>query len=257
MPTLVLNKVFRVLDVLAGSESPQMTLAELAVETGIPKPTMHRLLVELADRHVLERTNGGFCLGSRLFELGGQVAGYRSIREAALPYMQDLYEQTRYTISLGVLEGTDVVYLHKMRNHEREYGPAHVGGRLPSYSTATGKAMLASAPHDRVVEVVRTGLRRLTPRTIAAPGLLVAHLEQIRKSGVARDNEETAAGVSCIGAAIKDLEGHPVAALAVGTSPIDLRTDFAVQAATRAVRSAAEAISEELGRIQLAARSLA
>jgi IclR family acetate operon transcriptional repressor len=255
--TLVLNKVFQVLDVLAGSESPQMTLAELTRETGIPKPTLHRLLVELSDRHVLARTDAGFCLGSRLFELGGQVAAYRSIREAALPHMQDLYEQTRYNISLGVLEGTEVLYLHKMRNHKREYGPSRVGSRLPSYSTATGKAMLAWAPRERILEVMRMGLRRLTPRTIVAPGLLVAQLKRVRESGISHDNEEAAVGVACIGAVIRDREGHAVAALAVGTSPTTLRSDYASRAASKAVCGTANAISEELARAEIDARSLA
>lgn len=246
MTTLVLNKVFQVLDILAASEKPQLSLAELTRETGMPKPTLHRILIDLAERNVLGRTEGGFCLGTRLFELGVQVARYRLIREAALPHMQDLYERSRYTISLGVLEGTEVLYLHKMRSHEREYGPSKVGARLPAYSTANGKALLAWSPYERTVDVLQAGLRRLAPRTIVAPGLLVAHLKEIRESGVSYDNEETVPGTSCVAAPILDRNGHAVAAVAMGTSPTALRPDHHATA----VRQAAEAISEDLARAE-------
>lgn len=245
MATLVLNKVFQVLDVLANSETPGMTLADLARETGIPKATLHRLLVELSERNVLSRSDNAYCLGTRLFELGGQVPRYRAIRQAALPHMQDLYERGRCTISLAVLEGTQVLYLHKMYNHDREYGPSRVGSRLPAYSTATGKAILARSPRERVAEVMRAGLRRLTGRTIVAPGLFVAQLERIRQSGIAWDDEETVTGTACVGSAIRGADGLAVAALAVGATPMALRRHYA----SAAVLEAAEAISADLTRL--------
>lgn len=246
MTTLVLNKVFQVLDVLANSETAGMTLADLARETGIPKATLHRLLIELSERNVLSRSGNAYCLGTRLFELGGRVPRYRAIRQAALPHMQDLYEHGRCTISLAVLEGTQVLYLHKVYNHDREYGPSRVGSRLPAYSTATGKAILAWSPREQVAEVIQAGLRRLTGRTIAAPGLLVGQLQRIRQSGVAWDDEETVTGTACVGSVIRDPRGLPVAALAVGATPMELRRRYT----PATVVATAEAVAADLARLE-------
>jgi DNA-binding IclR family transcriptional regulator len=98
--TSVLERAFRIL----GSYGPadrKLTLAETARRTGLPKPTVHRLAGEMLALGVLERADrGSYRLGMRMFELGQLVPRQRDLREAALPYMQDLYEATHETTHL-------------------------------------------------------------------------------------------------------------------------------------------------------------
>jgi IclR family acetate operon transcriptional repressor len=72
----------------------ELTLAELTRRTGIPKPTAHRLLAELATWNVVERTPDGIRLGMALFELGQLAPLQRGLREAAAPFLADLFEAT-------------------------------------------------------------------------------------------------------------------------------------------------------------------
>ncbi len=112
-PTSVLERVFAILDCFS-AEQPELTLAELASRTAIPKPTVHRLAKVLVDQRLLNRTDAGFRLGIRLFELGELVGERRDLRDASLPFLQELFELTHETIHLGVLEGDEVLYFVKI-----------------------------------------------------------------------------------------------------------------------------------------------
>ncbi len=80
-PKSVLERLFALLDSFT-DEEPELTLAQLSARTGIPKSTVHRLTKLLVEQRVLKRTDTGFALGLRLFELG-ELAGDR--RQAPSP----------------------------------------------------------------------------------------------------------------------------------------------------------------------------
>jgi DNA-binding IclR family transcriptional regulator len=86
---------------------------------------------------------------------------------------------------------------------------------MPAYCTGVGKAMLAFAPPERLAAVVAAGLARRTPRTVVAPGLLAEELARIRERGVAEEHEESAVGIACVAAPVRDGGPHAVAAISI------------------------------------------
>lgn len=192
-----------------------LPLAELARQAGLPKTSTHRLAEELCRHALLERTELGYRLGMRLFELGAGVPPQRALREAALPLMADLREATRCTVHLAVLDGVDVVYVQILNSPGGRRLPSKLGGRLPAHATGVGKAILAYAAPEVVTARIDAGLPRLTPRTISTPGALTRELEQIRSSGVAYDREESTIGIHCVAAPVFDAQDRVVAALSV------------------------------------------
>ncbi len=193
----------------------ELTLAELSRRTGIPKATAHRLLAELASWNVVERTPRGMRLGMALFELGQLAPIQRGLREAAAPFLADLFEATRETVHLAVPDGLDVVYVQKLAGRHGPRLPSRVGGRMPAYCTGVGKALLAFAPPPRVAEVIAQGLTRRTPRTIVAPGLLEQELARVRARGVAEEHEESTVGIACVAAPVLGVDGVGVAAISI------------------------------------------
>jgi IclR family acetate operon transcriptional repressor len=193
----------------------ELTLAELCRRTGLPKTTAHRLLGELAEWQVVERTEHGVRLGMRLFELGQLAPLQRGLREAAAPFLADLFEATHETVHLAVLDGVEVVYVHKLAGRRGPAVPSRLGGRMPAHCTGVGKALLAFAPPGRLAAVVEAGLERRTPRTIIAPGLLDAELARIRERGVAVEHEESTVGITCVAAPVLDAVGHAQAAISI------------------------------------------
>lgn len=215
-----------------------LTLAEIHARTGIPKPTAHRLLNQLAGWGLLERHQEGYRLGLRLFELGQRVAQHHSIGLTVGPVLRRLQSSTELTVHLAVLDRADVVYLEKLDAPGAPLVPSRAGGRLPAHCTAVGKAVLAHAPSGAVRAVLTRGLHRRSPRTVVVPRLFLGQLDAARRNGFARDDEECAVGISCVAAPIFDRNQQPVAALSVTARTHDVCREYAVQAVQSAAAEA-------------------
>ena len=244
VPNSVLGRAFEVLSCFTVGDA-SLTLSEISRRTGVSKATVHRLVTELARWGVVEQTRAGVQLGLRLFELGQLASRHRTVGEAALPYLRDLHEATRETVHLVVPvedSGLEVVYLEKVAAKGGPALPSRVGGRMPSYCTGVGKALLAFSPPSTVDAVVRAGLKRLTPYTIVAPALLRRELAEIRETGFAFEREESALGVVCVACPVPGPDGGAVAAVSIAgwSNRLD------VGRVSPAVRTASLAISRQL-----------
>jgi DNA-binding IclR family transcriptional regulator len=203
----VLGKLVSVLDAFT-PEDEVISLAELGRRTGMPKGTLHRVVGNLVAVRMLDRTENGYRLSGKLFELGMRASVERDLIEVAVPFMQDLYERTHETVHLGMRQGTEVVYVNKIGGHRPALSPSRVGGRMPLHCTAIGKVLLAYSGPKLARDVIQAGLPALTPRTITAPGVLLQQLQRIRETGVAFEHEESAVGVVCVASAVLDPDGR-------------------------------------------------
>jgi IclR family transcriptional regulator, acetate operon repressor len=199
-----------------GVDQPVLGVSDLGRRTGLAKATVHRLATELCEVRFLERVepDGGYRLGSWLFELGEMVPHHRTLSEAAQPIMEDLLEATHERIHLAVLDGIDVVYV-KILGGRSVSVASREGGRLPAHATGVGKVILAYSPESAVRLRVEAGLPRLTPRTVATPGTLGRELARIRENGMGMDREESHLGVSCVAAPVFGADGHVRAGLSI------------------------------------------
>lgn len=220
----VLGRSLRVLRSFR-AEDHGVGLSELARRTGLPKATVHRIAQDLVAARMLAATDRGYRLGRGLFELGMLAAPERSLIEVAVPFMQDLFTRTQETVHLGIREGTDVVYISKIGGHRQAPTPTRIGGRMPLYCTAIGKALLAHAPRHILDEVLSGPLGRRTPRTVVGPGLLRGQLNQVVEQGVAYEYEESVPGIACVAAAVLDAADRPLAAISVTGPPTRFRPD--------------------------------
>ncbi len=239
--TSVLKRAFCLLEVL-GSDGTSVGLAELARRAGLPKATAYRLANQLIDLHVLERAGQEYQLGLKLFELGNSVARQRELREAALPFMEDLYEATHETIHLGVLDDIEVLYVEKIAGRRRCAVPTTLGSRKPLYCTGLGKAILAYSTPQLVEAVIQNGLPRCTRYTITDPHRLELELTRAAETGVAYDREEYELGITCVGSPLLNRAGRAWAAISV-TGPA---TRFHPERTAAAVRTAALGLTRVL-----------
>jgi IclR family transcriptional regulator, acetate operon repressor len=239
----VLDRAFRLLD--AFRMPPQnLTLDELTARSGLPRSTAHRLAGQLEGLGALERSRRGWRLGMTLFELGQMVPRQQHLRDVALAYMEDLYEATRETVQLAVLDDGEVLYVEIIAGHRRVATPSRRGGRMPAHCTALGKAMLAfSADAGRGRLAQHPELPARTSRTLTDPTLLRRELHDVRRLGLAYDRQEADDGLVCVAAPLLDHDGTARAALSV-SMPAGGRIQPA-QAAP-AVHAAARAVSREL-----------
>jgi DNA-binding IclR family transcriptional regulator len=136
--------------------------------------------------------------------------------------MRALHKLTGETINLSVRQGDEIVYIDRAYSERSGMQVVRaIGGRAPLHLTSVGKLFLASDDPNQVrAYVTRTGLAGHTRNSITELGKLDAELNQVRKLGHARDNEELELGVSCVAAEIYDDSGKLVAGLSI-SSPTD------------------------------------
>jgi DNA-binding IclR family transcriptional regulator len=241
----MLGKIVRVLDAVA-ARGPIVSRTYIARSTGLPKATANRIVAELIDARLLQPVDGGVALGIRLFELGS-LAEQRGLglRDASLPYMEDLYEITHETVQLAVLDGMDVIYLQKLSGRRSVRLDTRVGGRRPLTCTGSGKLLLAFSTPEFVNRVIEErGFVERTPNSIRDVAKLRRALARIRTERYAVDDEEFAVGTRSIAAPVVH-GGMVVAALTV--SGRASRTH--VPAVAPAIRAAAAAISRQLAHV--------
>ncbi|MBF6210338.1 IclR family transcriptional regulator [Nocardia puris] len=213
-PVSMIERMTLILDAFDGA-TPTLTLLGLAERTGLPRSTVHRILDQMIRLRWLAHAPGGYRLGMRSLELGGLVADHNEIRDVVSPLLHDLCQRTGMVGHLGVLDGREVLYLDKAGGRLAATIPTRLGGRMPAHSTALGKALLATLEPSIVEASLRDRLPQLTSRTVCDRAELHRELHRVRnRQGVAVDNEESLAGVSCVAVPIRG-RGAAIAALSL------------------------------------------
>ena len=238
----MIARAFRLLTAFDNGAA-ELTLEELAHSSNLSRSTAHRLAGQLVAEGALERSRRGWCLGTRVFELGQLVARERRLRERSLAHMQDLYAATGETVQLAVPDAGTVLYVEIIAGHRKVATPSRRGGRMPLHCTALGKALLAYSQDGGREWLASAGpLERLTPHTITDVDELREELHRIRSDQVALDRQEAAPGLRCVAAPIVDRNGIATAAVSVS-----MKADGRLTAAevTPAVRTVARALSRE------------
>jgi DNA-binding IclR family transcriptional regulator len=218
----VLGKVQLILEAF-GPDDDGLSLSEISRRAGVAKASVHRLSQELLRWGVLERRGTEYWLGMRLFEIGQRVPRQRILREAARPYMEDLYHATGETIHLAVRDGLEVLYLDKVSGHNQITRPSRIAGRMPLHCTATGKALLAFGPRSLLDDIASRPMARVTPHTVVVPRVLAAELSKARGLGYAVEQEQTRVGFLSVAIPLLGATGATVGALSI-TAPV-LRSD--------------------------------
>jgi DNA-binding IclR family transcriptional regulator len=181
----------------------RLTLTELAARAGLPLPTAHRLVGELAAWGALSRTpSGEYVVGRRLWDLGLLAPVQTGLRQVASPFLHDIYAATLATVHLAVRDGTEVLYLDRLAGHTSVPVVSRVGTRLPMHATGVGKVLLAHAPPE-VQAAVLADLPRITAYTVTQPGLLRRQLARAARDGYATTTEEMSLGACSVAVPIR------------------------------------------------------
>ncbi len=218
-------------------------LSQLATRSGLPLPTIHRLVRTLVDLgYVRQEQSREYALGPRLIRLGDSAS--RLLGTWARPHLQTLVDATGESANIAMLEGDQVVYTAQVLGSHSMRMFTEVGRRAWAHCTAVGKAMLATLPADRVREIVQpSGMPAQTPHTITTQKALQTELQKIREQGYAVDEEEQEIGVRCVAVA---LPGEPSRAALSISGPVPRMTDKLIARAVPILTNCAQAVADEL-----------
>ncbi|GID31230.1 IclR family transcriptional regulator [Paractinoplanes brasiliensis] len=197
------------------AEHRSLTLSELSRRSGLPLATAHRLVGELREWGALARLDSGeYVIGRRLWDLGLLAPVQSGLRQAASPFLHDLYGATLATVHLAVRDGCEALYVDRLSGHVSVPVVSKVGSRLPLHATGVGKVLLAYAP-EPVRREAFARLTRVTPYTITQPARLAEQLRRVRSDGYATTGEEMSLGACSVAVPVRGPADDVVAALGI------------------------------------------
>jgi DNA-binding IclR family transcriptional regulator len=203
----VTSKVLALLDAFTPS-TPELTLSELARRADISLPTAHRRARELVEWGALERgQNGSFHIGLRLWEVASLAPRGLALREAAMPFLEDLYEVSRENVQLAVREGLELVFVERIAGRHAVPVLTRVGGRFALHATGVGLVLLANAPAEVQEAVLTAPLHAYTKKTITDPVRLRETLDAVRRNGYAVSDGQVTLDALSVAAPIMGCDG--------------------------------------------------
>ena len=195
-----IERVFELLETMADAGGV-IGLSQLASQSGLPLPTIHRLVRTLVDLgYVRQEPSREYALGPRLVRLGDISSGL--LTRWATPYLQQIVGVLGESTNLAILDGDQIMYVAQAPGSHSMRMFTEVGRRAQAHCTAVGKAMLAQMPAEKVDGILRrSGMPAMTEHTITDRAQFARELALIRERGYALDEGEQELGVRCVTAA--------------------------------------------------------
>lgn len=243
----MIDRIVRVLDTFDSSRTTQ-TASEIARRARLPMSTAHRLVAELTAAGLLERDElGGLRIGLRLWELTLRGSHALGLRQAAMPFMEDVQSEVRQHTQLALLEHGEVLFIERLSSRDSGANITKIAGRLPLHASSSGLVLLAFASPELQERVLAGPLAPHSPETITDPAALRRKLAEIRRRGYAYAPGYIESVSTGIAVPVRGPSGRTVAALSV----VVPRGDEDEESMVLSLRRAALGISEALSAAEL------
>lgn len=245
-----IQSIDRALDIIEvlSAESSGLGVTEIASRIHLPKSTTSRIISTLAARGYLSRNAvGNYQIGLKLISAVSCYINSLELQTEARPYVAKITGELGLTCHLGMLDGSEVVYIEKMDVFSNVRLYSQIGIHVPSYSCSLGKCLLSNYSAADVRRLM-TGVRfeRFTDRTIGSVEELIADLDRVRKRGWAIDDEESEIGHRCLGTPIYDYRGDIIAAISA-SGPTGIFTKDRIEPVAAYMKAQAMEISRSMG----------
>ena len=238
------DRAIRVLTALQGAR--RMSLSELSTRLELAPSTTHGIVRTLVEHGMVvqERGSSRYQLGPAVLRLGNVYLDTLELRSKAIPWAEDLARRSGLAVRTGVLLIDDVVIIHHEPRPDGSRQMPEVGIVIPAHASALGKAMLAFHPDEAERMLSGGELRSMTGETLTSPDGVRRQLEEIRTTGIAREQDEAVLGEAAVASPVFDSWGDVVGAIGVVMSG---GSDTGPGDPGDHVRETARALSRELG----------
>ncbi|HEY8710540.1 MAG TPA: IclR family transcriptional regulator [Burkholderiaceae bacterium] len=203
-------RLFALLEVIAAKDQ-RYSLQALVEQTGLPKPTLHRMLQQLEASGLLQREDDGrhYGTGTRLRRLAENLLLNDTHHGARHAVLRHLVEEVGESCNITALSGDEVIYLDRVETAAPLRFYLQPGSRVPAHCSASGKMLLAQlSPAQRRRLLAHAPLTQYTQRTLTDLDQLEAEIKRVRKEGYAFDDEEFLPGLLCLAVLVPDAGGR-------------------------------------------------
>lgn len=231
---------------------PVLGIADIATELNLSRSTTHRYVITLqALGYVEQGARRKYQLGQRVSDLGLLALNATKPRGPSLPFLRALRDRVGYTVSLALLDGTEIVYAaraygHRTGQYHADLG-RRVGSRVPASCTATGKTLLAGLSKENERDWMET--TKLTPSTshsIVRKTAFRGELERVRHRGFALNDRELVPSMVAVAVPIHS-RGTVTAAIGIAANANAISAVALAAKCRRELLATASALAEHLG----------
>ncbi len=217
-----LNRSYTLINAIARGSRKGSLLTELVTRTGLPRPTIHRVLNMLMEIGwvVRDAETSRFNLGLDLAALGYCAILRNPIERIASTELSTLAEDLKQVVYLGVISGLDMVCIGRYDNQSQiMVGRGWIGLRGPLGMSPSCMAMFAKMPSNEVQAITKANMARYHRIEGFDENGFHRTLEQAMQTGYGTyDNIILDRTTSGFGVAILDTSGYPIAT--IGTTYI-------------------------------------
>jgi IclR family pca regulon transcriptional regulator len=196
-------------------QSPQMTISQLSVKTGLSRAAVRRCLYTLTKLGFAGAEDGSrYSLRPRMLTLSHTYTTSNTLSTAAQPILERMSAALRESFSVATLDGEDIVYIARTQVNRVMAVDLHIGSRLPAYCTSMGRILLAYLPTEQLEQyLAKVNLIPHTSRTITSVEKLRLALRTIRRNGYALCDQEYEVGLRSLAVPVYSSSGRVVATL--------------------------------------------
>jgi DNA-binding IclR family transcriptional regulator len=209
----VLSRAVRIFEAFTPEETT-LSVSEIARRSGLHVATASRLVSELVAHGLLVRTPDRRArIGVRLWELALRASPARSLRDAAMPFMEDAHAVIGHHVQLGLLDGDEVIFAERLTAPGAVINYSRIAGRLPLHVSSSGLVLLAYGPRELQERILSGPLVSYTPNTISSGRQLRVVLAEVRRQGSAYCRGHVHEDALGIAVPVRDGKSTVVAAL--------------------------------------------
>ncbi len=230
------------------NEDRSLGLTDIVKRTGLPKSTVQGLIYSLESLDYLEQDSDTYKyrLGPKLFQLGMKYLTSNDIFETTQVWMERLSYKFHEAVNAGMLIDNKVVVVMRIEPDKRFMTYPKVGAIIPIHSSSIGKTLLAHLPGDKQLEILKDHqFTKYTENSIDNLDDFLEELKTVKDEGISYDREESAMGLSCIGAGIFNKKGQVIFAFTLSgqTEVINENREEIINT----VRETSSQLSKQLG----------
>jgi IclR family pca regulon transcriptional regulator len=203
-------------------QSPQMTISQLSVKTGLSRAAVRRCLYTLSKLGFAGVEDGSrYALRPRMLTLSNTYSASNSLSTAAQPILERMSATLHESFSVATLDGEEIVYIARSTVSRVMSDDLHIGSRLPAYCTSMGRVLLAYLPAEQLEQyLARVVLIPHTARTVSSIEKLRLALRNVRRHGHALVDQEYEVGLRSLAVPVYSPTGRVVATINLsGSAP--------------------------------------